>query len=107
MTQNASENILDAALVVIGKDATVCILDLPERLRGTKFENVGFDDDGFFLTSTDGDRYGVKDGMSAEDYEQSCSTGPFMLREFVGGEIQAEEYQVDALPRTLGMSFGA
>lgn len=107
MSVTPSEKVLDAALVVISKDATVCILDLPEQMRGTKFDNVGFDDEGFYLTTSEGEKYIIPDGMTAEDYEYSYSAGPFMLREFVNGEIQSDEYQVDALPLSLGMSFGA
>jgi hypothetical protein len=76
-------------------------------MRGTKFDNVGFDDEGFFLTSSDGAKYIIPEGMTADDYEYSYSAGPFMLREFVNGEIQSDEYQVDALPRSVGMNFGA
>jgi hypothetical protein len=107
MSIDTSENVLDAALVVMSKDATVCIIDLPEQMRGTKFDNVGFDDEGFFLTSSDGAKYIIPEGMTADDYEYSYSAGPFMLREFVNGEIQSDEYQVDALPRSVGMNFGA
>lgn len=107
MNQMSSEHTLEAALVLIGKDATVCVLDLPESLREMKFENVGFDDDGFFLTSTEGDRYGIKGGMTPEDYDQSIEVGPFVVRSFQDGEFQADEYEVQILPRVLGLSFGA
>lgn len=106
MTDKMSENTIDAALLVVGEDGTVCILAMPEKMRGKKFESVGYDDEGFYLVASDGERYEVSGGMTVEDYEQSYSAGPFMLRGFIDGEIQGEEYQVDITPRSV-MGFGA
>lgn len=106
MTQIANDNDLEAAIVIIGSDATVCILNLPERLREIKFEDVGFDDDGFFLSTKNGEKYCIPEGMTAEDYDQSLEGGPFVLRSFQDGEIQLDEYEVNKLPRDRGLSFG-
>jgi len=103
---NNTSKMVDCAIVVIGRGGTSCILNLPEDMRDVKFQSVGFDE-GFYLMSSDGDRYDVDNCMSADDYEHSCSIGPFMLRSFIEGELQEDEYQVDATPRTLGMGFGA